>query len=181
MRAPTNPGRLCTTQNFLTRREPVRKLSWGIRCYLSISGYRLGLTTMTSKFKVAAVHASSVFLDQRGSIEKACGLIEEAGRQDIKVLVFPESFVPGFPYWINLYPPTHQLFMHKRFGELSVVVPGPDLEPVQAAAKAAGVYVVLGASERDGGTLYNTQVFQNAAPEKAAAVWPEGNEALPLC
>ncbi|MCH8112056.1 MAG: hypothetical protein IH905_08920 [Proteobacteria bacterium] len=55
---------------------------------------------MTSKFKVAAAHASSVFLDQRGSIEKACGLIEAAGRQDVKILVFSESFVPGFPYWI---------------------------------------------------------------------------------
>ncbi len=114
---------------------------------------------MTSKFKVAAAHASSVFLDQRGSIEKACGLIEAAGREDVKVLVFPESFVPGFPYWINLYPPTHQLFMHTRFGQQSVVAPGPDLEPIEAAAKAAGVYVVLGVSERDGGTLYNTQVF----------------------
>lgn len=114
---------------------------------------------MTSKFKVAAAHASSVYLDQRGSIEKACGLIEAAGRQDVKILVFPESFVPGFPYWINLYPPTHQLFMHTRFGEQSVVVPGPDLEPIQVAAKTAGVYVVLGVSERDGGTLYNTQVF----------------------
>ncbi len=114
---------------------------------------------MTTKFKVAAAHASSVYLDQRASIEKACGLIEAAGRQDVKVLVFPESFVPGFPYWINLYPPTHQLFMHTRFGAQSVVAPGPDLEPIQAAAKTAGVYVVLGVSERDGGTLYNTQVF----------------------
>lgn len=114
---------------------------------------------MSSAFKVAAAHASSVFLDQRGSIEKACGLIEAAGREEVKILVFPESFVPGFPYWINLYPPTHQLFMHKQFGEQSVVAPGPDLEPIQAAAKAAGVHVVLGVSEREGGTLYNTQIF----------------------
>ncbi len=114
---------------------------------------------MTTKFKVAAAHASSVFLDRAGSVEKACGLIEQAGQQDVKVLVFPESFVPGFPYWINLYPPTHQLAMHARFAEQSVEAPGPHLQAVQDAAKAAGVIVVLGISERDGGTLYNTQVF----------------------
>lgn len=118
---------------------------------------------METRFKVAAVHASSVFLNRQESIAKACALIDEAGRQDVKVLTFPESFVPGFPYWINLYAPARQRLMHRRYGQQSVEVPGPDIAPVQAAAKAAGVYVVLGVSERDGGTLYNTQVFIDEA------------------
>lgn len=55
-------------------------------------------------FKVAAVHAAPVFLDRARTIEKAVGLIEEAGRQGARYVVFPESFIPGFPYWINLAP-----------------------------------------------------------------------------
>ncbi len=38
-------------------------------------------------------------------------------------------------------------------------MPGPEIARVQAAAKEAAVAVVLGISERDQGTCYNTQVF----------------------
>ncbi len=115
-----------------------------------------------SKFKVAAVHAAPVFLDRQATLEKACGLIAEAGRQDVRLAVFPEVFVPGFPYWINLYPPLAQGPLNGRYAEQSVEVPGPDIDLVCAAAKDAGTAVVLGVSERDGGTCYNTQVFIDA-------------------
>ncbi len=109
-------------------------------------------------FKVAAVHASPVLLDAEATVAKACGLIAEAGRQQISLVVFPEVFVPGFPYWINLYPPAAQFGMHARYLAASVEVPGPLMTRVQDAAREAQVNVVLGVCERDGGTLYNAQV-----------------------
>lgn len=112
-----------------------------------------------TRFKAAAAHAASVFLDREASIEKACKLIAEAGEQDVKLIVFPEVFVPGFPYWINCYPPLDQLGINTRYAAQSVEVPGPDIGRVQQAARRAGTNVVLGVSERDGGTQYNTQVF----------------------
>jgi nitrilase len=113
-------------------------------------------------FKVAAAHAAPVFLDAEASIDKACGLIAEAGAADVRLLVFPEVFVPGFPYWINLYPPVEQFGLAARYRAASVEVPGPLVARVQDAAREAGVQVVLGVSERDGGTLYNTQVHIDA-------------------
>jgi predicted amidohydrolase len=112
------------------------------------------MTTST----VAAVHASPVLLDVEATIAKACGYIAEAGEKGIDLLVFPEVFVPGFPYWINLYPPAEQFGMHARYRAASVDVPGPLVGTLQAAAREASVNVVIGVSERDGGTLYNTQL-----------------------
>jgi predicted amidohydrolase len=108
--------------------------------------------------KVAAVHAAPVFLDRDATVDKVCALIEEAGRQEVRLVVFPEAFLPGFPYWINLYPPITQLGMNVRYATQSVEVPGPEITRIQKAARRAHTYVVLGLSERDGGTLYNTQV-----------------------
>ena len=50
-----------------------------------------------TKFKVAAAHAAPVFMDKAATLKKAVRLIEQAGAEDIKLLVFPETFVPGYP------------------------------------------------------------------------------------
>lgn len=60
---------------------------------------------MNRRITVAAAHSSSLLLEREATIAKACSLIEEAGRLDVELLLFPEVYVPGFPYWINLYPP----------------------------------------------------------------------------
>jgi predicted amidohydrolase len=55
------------------------------------------MTTKETKFKVAAAHAAPVFMNKAETLKKVVSLIEEAGAQDIKLLVFPETFVPGYP------------------------------------------------------------------------------------
>ena len=51
------------------------------------------------KFKVAAVQAAPVFLDTHATIDKACRLIREAAGNGASLVVFPEVFVPAYPYW----------------------------------------------------------------------------------
>ena len=109
--------------------------------------------------RVAAAHAAPVYLDVAATIDKACTLIEQAGDQGVSLLVFPEVFVPGFPAWINLYPPLMQVPLHMRYAEASVTADGPELRQVARAARKAGVNVVLGINERAGGTLYNSQAI----------------------
>lgn len=108
------------------------------------------------RLTVGAVHAAPEFLDTDATIDKAVALIEDA--QDVDLVVFPEVFVPGFPYWINCYPPITQGPLLGRYAASSVRVPGPALEPMEDVARRTRTHVVLGVSERDGGTLYNTQV-----------------------
>lgn len=114
---------------------------------------------MTQSLTVAAAHVSPILLDRKASIARACDWIAEAGRQGIRLLVFPEVFVPGFPYWINLYPPAEQHAVQVRYIEASITLDSSDLDPVRQAAAAASVVVVLGASERLGSTIYNSQIF----------------------
>ena len=111
--------------------------------------------------KVAAVHAAPVFLDRGKTIEKAVGLIEDAGRAGARFVVFPEAFIPCFPYWINLAPPLSLQPLYIRLWENAVDLaeePGVVL-PLQQAARRAGTVVVMGLNERSGGTLYNAQLF----------------------
>ena len=55
---------------------------------------------MTAPFKAAAVQAAPAFLDLKGGIEKAISLIEDAAKQDVKIIAFPETWLPGDPWWI---------------------------------------------------------------------------------
>jgi aliphatic nitrilase len=114
--------------------------------------------------KVAAVQAASVFLDREGSTAKACRLIREAGANGARVIGFPEGFIPAHPVWYHHHPATGavanrlavQLFAN------AVEIPGPEIEQLCAAARAANAYVVVGVCEkmpRTFGTLFNTQVF----------------------
>ncbi|KAF2190272.1 carbon-nitrogen hydrolase [Zopfia rhizophila CBS 207.26] len=121
----------------------------------------------TSKFVVAAAHAAPVFMDKAATINKVVSLIEQAGKEGVRFLVFPEVFVPGFPYWINCYPPLDQAGALAKYAEESVVVENnnEDMRHIQAACRTAGIAVSLGISERmvDGYTLFNSQVLIDAS------------------
>ncbi|KAK0648698.1 carbon-nitrogen hydrolase [Cercophora newfieldiana] len=116
----------------------------------------------TTKFKVAAAHAAPVFMNKAATIQKVVRLIEQAGAEDTKLLVFPETFIPGYPYFIECYPPLKQVAALAQYAEESVVVEpnGPDMVAIQDACRRAGVAINLGVSERMAGghTLFNSQV-----------------------
>jgi predicted amidohydrolase len=112
-----------------------------------------------TRFKIAAAHAAPVLLDKAGSLTRAIHWIEEAGKRGVRLLGFPETFVPGYPYWLAVYSLSEQTAMNRRYFDESVTISGPDLDGVKAACKAHKVNVVLGISERDQGTLYNSQLF----------------------
>ncbi len=112
-------------------------------------------------FRVAAVHASPVYLDRARTLDKAVGLIEAAGREGARFVVFPEAFLPGFPYWVNLSGTALHQPLFVRLWEHAVDLCGTPalVEPLREAAARAGAVVVMGLTERAGGTLFNTQLF----------------------
>lgn len=114
------------------------------------------------RFKAAAVQASPVFLDPVKTVAKAVSLIDEAAANGASLIVFPEVFVPGYPYWNWITDPVTGSAWFEKLVKTSVFVPGPEVQAVCNAAAAHGVYVVLGVNERSLhslGALYNTLVF----------------------
>jgi predicted amidohydrolase len=110
------------------------------------------------------VQATPVFLDREATLAKTCRLIAEAAALGARLVVFPETFIPGYPYWLwgdrpGVVPGLEQQAFAALWRE-AIDVPGPATEQLGAAARDADACVVIGVNERESaygrGTLYNT-------------------------
>ena len=118
------------------------------------------------KVKVAAVQAAPVFMDKEKTIEKACGLIREAGSNGAELIVFSETFIPAYPayYTGGTESPLDEWAGYNiALQDNAVVIPSEETGILGRAAKEAGAYVVMGCNELDdrpgSRTLYNTLLY----------------------
>jgi nitrilase len=114
--------------------------------------------------KAAAVQLSPVLYSREGTVDKIVRTIHELGRQGVQFATFPETVVPYYPYFSFLQP-AYQIVggrEHLRLLEQAVTVPSPTTHEIGDACKQAGVVASIGVNERDGGTLYNTQLLFDA-------------------
>ncbi|MGK7899100.1 MAG: Nit6803 family nitrilase [Xenococcus sp. (in: cyanobacteria)] len=112
--------------------------------------------------KAAAVQISPVLYSREGTTEKVLKAIADAAQEGVQLIVFPETFIPYYPYFSFIQPPVLMGKEHMRLYEQAVEVPSPVTVAVSKAAKAHKMVVVLGVNERDGGSLYNTQLIFDA-------------------
>ncbi len=119
---------------------------------------------------MAAVQAAPVFLDRERSVEKAAALIAEAASGGARLVAFGETFIPGYPAWLDLCPGAAEWDSprakkaHARLMANAVTIPGPATERLGSAAREHGVVLSIGVHERvesgpGHGTLYNTQIL----------------------
>ena len=116
--------------------------------------------------RVAVVQAAPVLFDTAAGREKALGLIREAAENGAELVVFPELFLPCYPYGMTFgFTVGHREESGradwKRYYDNSLLVPGPETEALAAAAREAGLWLSIGVSERvaESGTLYNTNLI----------------------
>ena len=116
--------------------------------------------------KIAVVQAAPVMFDKAACIRKAVGLIQEAASKGAELIVFPELFVPGYPYGMTFGFTVGSRNEDGRkdwklYYDNSILVPGEETGAIAAAAGENGVYVSIGVSERDSvsATLYNSNLF----------------------
>ena len=116
------------------------------------------------KVRAAAVQLAPVLGAgaRQGTTDKVCAAVAAAAREGAALVVFPETVVPYYPYFSFIQPPAAMGKEHLRLYEEAVTVPGPTVEAVADAARAAGAVVVLGVNERDHGTIYNAQLVFDA-------------------
>jgi predicted amidohydrolase len=118
--------------------------------------------TAYSEFTLAAVQAAPVFLNRDASAEKACGLIDEAARKGANLVAFSETFLPGYPFFIGAATTALYWKAAAEYIANAVEIPSPTTDKLCAAARRAGVDVVIGIVEREKktrGTVYCTLLF----------------------
>jgi aliphatic nitrilase len=124
---------------------------------------------MPTPFRAAAVQATPVYLDHDATVDKTIALIEQAAAQDVQLIVFPETWIPGYPYWAWLGPPAWGMQWVQRYVAESFEVGSEAETRIRDAAREHGMHVVLGTSERAGGSLYMGQLIIDARGERIAA------------
>jgi len=116
--------------------------------------------------KIAVIQKPPVLLDRDKTLASVLASIEETTAQGARLLVFPETYVPGYPTWIWRLRPGGDMALtgeiHARLRANAVDLASDHLRPVQEAAARHGLTIVLGINELDsrfsGTTLFNTVV-----------------------
>ncbi len=139
-------------------------------------------------FRAASAQFTPVFLNRQASLEKACDLMSDAARQGIKLLAFPEAFLPGYPDWVWAVPAGSGAILYDLYARLvenAIDVPGPEVEQLCRVARQTGVFTVIGVNERNheasGGSIYNTMLYidsQGNLLGKHRKLVPTGGERL---
>jgi aliphatic nitrilase len=112
--------------------------------------------------RAAAVQIAPDLDSLSGTLDRVLAAIDEAAGKGATFIVFPETFLPWYPYFSFVVAPVLTGAEHVRLYDNAVVVPGPVTDAVGAAARRHHAVIVLGVNERDHGTLYNTQVIFDA-------------------
>lgn len=117
---------------------------------------------MPKTVRAAAVQIAPDLTWRAGTVERVLNAIAEAADKGAELIVFPETFVPWYPYFSFVLPPVQQGPEHLRLYEEAVTVPSAETRAVADAARKRNAVIVLGVNERDHGSLYNTQLIFDA-------------------
>lgn len=142
----------------------------------------------SKSFVVAAAQAAPNFLDRNKSVDQACELIKEAGRNNAKLIVFPEAFISGYPDWVWLVPNGNSGLLDELYRDLvnnAISIPDESTQQLCLAAREAEIFVAIGVheknSESSGSSLFNTILYINDQGEilgKHRKLIPTGGERL---
>jgi nitrilase len=120
--------------------------------------------------KAAIVQHPPVLLDLQASLARGVELVAEAATGGAALVVFPETWLPGYPGWVWRLKPGSDMAiasdLHRRLTENAVDLRRDGLAPMREAARQHGVVVVIGFDEigatASGSSLYNSVAIIDA-------------------
>ncbi|MFD1343059.1 carbon-nitrogen hydrolase family protein [Litorisediminicola beolgyonensis] len=112
--------------------------------------------------RVAIVQKPTAVLDLAEGVRRAVGHIEDCAAQGAQLVVFPESWLTGYPSWVfgmAGWDDANARLWYRRFVDQCPTQDSTELQPIREAANAAGVLVSLGFNERAdarAGSVFNS-------------------------
>lgn len=118
-----------------------------------------------NNLRVSIVQHPPVYMNLMASIEKAGQLSHQASSDGARVVIFPETWLPGYPVWLDSspnaalwgYDPTRKLY--RTLVDNSITIPGKAFNLLRKIAADNDIYIVMGCNELVGNTLYNTMLY----------------------
>ncbi len=122
------------------------------------------------KVKVALIQDGPVLFDKETSFQKLELLTEQYAKENCQLIVFPESFIPGYPRGFSFGAKvgsrtTEGRAQYQKYYDNSVELYGEDLDRLVELSKSLGVYLVVGVTERQesNGSLYCSMLYISPA------------------
>jgi nitrilase len=112
--------------------------------------------------RAAAVQMSPVLYSREATVAKVVHKIAELGRAGVQFATFPEAVVPYYPYFSFVQRPFEMGVEQLRLFDQAVAIPSAATHDIADAAREAGIVVSIGVNERDGGSVFNTQLLFDA-------------------
>lgn len=116
--------------------------------------------------KIAVIQATPVIFDKEKGLAKTLGLIDECAANGAELIVFPELFIPGYPYGMTYGFKIGSRSENgrkdwKKYYDNSLLADGEEMKKIAERAIKHKVYISIGYSERDAmnATLYNSNMF----------------------
>lgn len=140
------------------------------------------------KVKVAVVQDSPVFFDKKATIDKTEDLVKHAATNNCDLVVFPESFIPGYPRGFSFGATVgsrdqNGRELYSKYYNESIDLQSEDLKVLERISKENEVYIVIGVTEKEknNGSLFCSMLY--ISPEKGLLgthrkIKPTGTERL---
>lgn len=121
---------------------------------------------ISNNCRIAVVQGEPVMFNKDKCLEKAENFIIECVNNKAELIVFPELFIPGYPYNMNFGFSIGSRTANGRedwlrYYDNSILADGPEISVLSNLAKQNGIYLSIGYSEKDAvnGTLYNSNMM----------------------
>lgn len=118
------------------------------------------------KIKVCVIQDSPIFFDREKTIEKVEELTAKYAKEGCELIVFPESFIPGYPRGFSFGTKigsrtTEGRNLYSEYYKNSIDLEGEDLKRLERLAKLYSVYLVIGITEKENttGSLFCSMLY----------------------
>ncbi|WP_320671336.1 carbon-nitrogen hydrolase family protein [Patulibacter defluvii] len=139
---------------------------------------------MSGQLRLAIAQARPRWLDRAATTAQALELMRRAAADGAQAIVFPETFLPGYPIWVcrtdgARFDADDQKRAYDAYLEAAVEADGPELREIEALARELGLFAYLGMAERGCGDARGTVFCSLAAIDPARGATTVHRKLLP--